>query len=721
MRNQSVSILIVVFVLFFAGFVSAGLLLRSKGGVLKYDSVPDANYVVSTQQAENQSPEKFVSVVSNDEDLGKLIPQSIEDINIIVESAKNKAVSGLEQLILEAQSGVDFESVKKLDFIVDRFITVMNTVGLLSYVHPDEKIASYAMTASEELMVFFNKQFKTPALYNLLKRIKDTNEIYSNLANQQKYFLDQQLQGLELSGCSLTEERLVKFKELENLIEKKSLEFERNIALDEKKLFLKKEDLLGVSERMMSSLPQDENGLYIVGTDYPTYFEVMKNCSVAQTREQLFNIFSNRAYPVNQAVLEEIISLRQELAQLLGMPDYASLNIVDKMAKTPQKVQSFLMDIAKNITTYAQQEFEVITQDLADGIKIGDDGLISVWDFEYQKNYYEKKYLSLDHNLVAEFFPLESTLASIFLIYQNILGLKFEVVQSQEWIWHPDVKILKVYNSETQTLMGYIFLDLFPRKGKFTHACCGHLIAGVKNSLVDKLPVMFVLANFPKPSNEAPSLLKHSDVVTFFHEFGHAMHNLLGKTEFGTVAGTNVLRDFVEAPSQMFEEWMWNGKILKQISSHYQTGQSLPDEIIESILRNRTLTLAIGVNRQVRLALFSLYCFWDRSYGSLKDLERQIVQEVPSIIRFSEASHFYASFGHLTGYGAGYYGYLWSQVFAKDLWSEIEKLGIDSKLAGEKIQSLLSVGGMKDPALLLYDVLGREPSVEAFDKYLSKS
>lgn len=650
-----------------------------------------------------------------------LIPTTIQSLNELAGAAQKKADIALLALLKESLLHQHcFDMVLRIDKIFDDFYSALNTVSLLSYVAPDAEVAAHAAQLVAQMVEFLNRTFKTPDIYHLLKSIRDNASSSDTMNESRKYVLDKLLQDLELAGCALDDNQLSLFKKLENLVELRSIDFERNIALDNSTILLSEEELRGVSMRLLAALPKTDEGLYIVGVDYPTYFEVMKNCAVAKTRERLFNLYSNRAYPVNEGVLKEIISTRQQLAAILGFDDYASLNLADKMAKSPVVVETFLKEISKNLHDYASKEFELLTRDLAAGVVLGDDGMIAPWDFDYQKGYYEKKFLTIDDNFIAEFFPLESTLTGLFAIYQHMLGLRFEIINRPDGAWHSDVKLLQVYNAETNKLLGYIFLDLFPRAGKYTHACCGSLVTGMKNKFVEKLPVIFVLANFPKPLKDVPSLLKHNDVITFFHEFGHAMHNLLGVTELAMSAGTSVLRDFVEAPSQMFEEWMWDPATLKKVSRHYKTGEPLRDELIASMLKNRDFTLATHINRQVRLSLYSLYCYSSKPYESLKDLEKKIVEEVPSLIRHSEASNFYASFGHLTGYGACYYGYLWSKVYAMDLWSEIKKKGVASLDSGKLIQSLLSAGGTMEPYLLLEKVLGRKPSTAAFDKYLSK-
>jgi thimet oligopeptidase len=575
-----------------------------------------------------------------------------------------------------------------------------------------------------EFLTFSNREFMSAPVYKVLKDFQEKE--VENLDEKQQYLLKRVLQDLLYSGCSLDEATFKVFKDLEARINVKITEFSQNIAKDITSLSCTEEELKGVSERLLATLPRQENGLFEVGIDYPTYMEVMRNCAVQETRARLYNIFMNRGYPVNEAVLLELITLRNELAVLLGFPDFAHLDLQDKMAGTPAKVSSFLDEIRDRVTVAAAEEFKELSRDLPDGVIIGEDGLLNPWDYEYLSNYYTKNYLDLDQNKVAEYFPLESTLQGVFVLYARMLGLKFEIVHpvskgsDSKQFWHQDVRLIKASDASDGKILGYILLDLHPRVGKYTHACCGSLLAGVDNKIVKQLPVMFVLANFQKPGPEGAALLRHDEVKTFFHEFGHAMHNLLATTEYAYFSGTKVLLDFVEAPSQMFEEWMYSPQILKLISCHYLTGQPLPDEMIEGLQKQKNYLLGNFVTRQIRLALFSLKCYLSEPFASIKGLEESVALAIPSIYRFSKDAHFYASFGHLTGYASAYYSYLWSLVFAKDVWTEILRLGIVAPESGALIRNLLSAGGMMPPEDLLTKVLGRKPSTKAFEDFLIK-
>jgi thimet oligopeptidase len=284
-------------------------------------------------------------------------------------------------------------------------------------------------------------------------------------------------------------------------------------------------------------------------------------------------------------------------------------------------------------------------------------------------------------------------------------------------MWHDDVRLIEVFDKNNKQL-GYLFLDLHPRPNKYTHAAHGNIVPGITLPDGSRLPVVsVVMANFPKPSKDKPALLMREDVRTFFHEFGHAVHSLLGATQMGSFAGTSVKTDFVEMPSQMLEEWLWDKDILKKISSHYKTGQPLPDGMIENILALKRYDAGNFIARQIMLAKYSLDL---HKKGADKDPEKlwfALAEQLLPHLYAGPEYRAYASFGHLTGYGAKYYGYLWSKVFALDLFDTIKKQGLLNPEIGAKyVQEVISKGGSVDPNILLVNFLGRAPSQEAFLK-----
>ncbi|MCX5922700.1 MAG: M3 family metallopeptidase, partial [Candidatus Dependentiae bacterium] len=360
-----------------------------------------------------------------------------------------------------------------------------------------------------------------------------------------------------------------------------------------------------------------------------------------------------------------------------------------------------------------------LASDLPAGVTLTADGKMLPWDAAYATNYYKKKHFNIDETEIANYFPMEKTIKGLLDIYEQFFGLRFNEA-SIPHVWHEGVRLLEVYDAASDKLLGYFLLDLYPRDNKYSHACHVSIVPSIYGANNELLPALsLVIANFPQSTATKPSLLKRKDVTTFFHEFGHALHALLGRTQIASLSGTSVKRDFVEMPSQMLEEWLWDSAILKQVSGHYQTGAPLPDDLIERILALKNFNPARFVQTQLFYASLSLDYFKEGAQKDTFQIYKDLSTKILKHSAFSDEKHMYAAFGHLTGYGAKYYGYLWSKVFALDLFAEIKKHGLLNPEIGKKyVHDVIGRGGSDEPMVLLEAFLGREPNQEAFLKDL---
>ena len=313
---------------------------------------------------------------------------------------------------------------------------------------------------------------------------------------------------------------------------------------------------------------------------------------------------------------------------------------------------------------------------------------------------------------------MEDTLKGMFDIYETFFNLRFEIAPTSEF-WHEEVKLAKLFDKDTNQLLAYLLLDLHPRAHKYQHAAHFGLLSGITYEGKDLPAVSFVVANFPKSTANKPSLLKRSQVKTLFHEFGHALHSILGRTRIASFAGTNTKTDFVELPSQLLEEWLWDADILKGLTKHYQTGESLPDEQIEKIIALKQFDTGFFWQLQSYLAKISLEYYKEGVQKDLYEIVQRLYNETIKNSFADPETHLYAHFGHLTHYGARYYSYIWSEVLTMDAFEEIKKHGLLNPEIGKKyVDKILGFGGSKDPNELLKDFLGRESNDEAFIKSL---
>lgn len=652
------------------------------------------------------------------DDAIQLFPKTMSQISACKISAINKAQQALETVkAIDDGQHTFANTFGMLDTIQDQFSTVAGIIRLLEMVSPDKATRDQCHAATLELNTFSTDAFLNKDLYHACKQYVDGALHHETISSEQRYVIDETMKEFKRSGFALPDATFKHVKVLSKKLGELDLAFETNIANDKSYVVASHHDLAGLSDAFVAQLERvGEN--YKVTCDYPVYTEVMNHCSVSDTRKKLYRAFNNRAYPDNIAVLDDIIKERDALAKLLGYESYAALSLESLMAKDPGHVTTFIADLAKSAHGKAIEEYQTFAKELPEGITLVD-GKFQPWDVGFVKTAYKKKHFAIDDRQIAQYFEVDATLTTIFTIYQNFLGLRFFMTKPA-WSWHDDVRLIEVYDTRTDALRGHILLDLYPREYKYSHACWMPLISARKKRNADGTwaytPVLGVMiANFPKATPTTPALLKHADVETFFHEFGHAMHSVLGATEMAAASGTSVKRDFVEVPSQMFEEWMFDHDMLHAIGRHYQTHATLPDELIKKIVALKKFDSGSFVVRQCALSMLALDIFGKGGCHNVDQLAQRLHEQLVPMVNFDPTTHFHASFGHLAGYGAAYYSYMWSKVYALDLFYAIKEQGLSDSTVGKQfVDSVLSRGGSTEPDRLLKDFLGRAPNQKAF-------
>ncbi|XP_061192674.1 thimet oligopeptidase-like isoform X2 [Saccostrea echinata] len=497
-----------------------------------------------------------------------------------------------------------------------------------------------------------------------------------------------------------------------------SIDFSKNLNEENTILTFTEEELAGVPEDFLKSLEKNDEGKLKVSLKYPHYFPCMKKARNPDTRRKLETAFNSRCLKENTAILEELIELRAKKADILGFPTHAAFVLDMRMAKDPDTVKNFLVDLAQKLRPLQNQEVKVFLdykKEECDKYGYQYDGKINYWDLRYYMTMTEERQYAVDSNLLKEYFPMETVTAGLLDIYQELLNLKFTQVKDAE-VWHPEVTLYTVEDKESSNLLGYFYLDLYPREGKYGHAACFGLQPGCQQPDGKRqVAVAGMVANFTKPTEDKPALLTHDEVETYFHEFGHVMHQICAQAEFSLFSGTSVERDFVEAPSQMLENWCWEKEPLQRMSKHYKTGAPIPDDLLEKLIKSRIANAGMFNLRQILLGMFDQTVHTQKKADTAK-LFSEISQEYlgfPS----TEGTNMSASFGHLAGgYDAQYYGYMWSEVFCMDMfYTRFKKEGIMSpKVGGDYRRCILHPGGSKDASDMLRDFLGRDPTPEAF-------
>ncbi|MGE0009862.1 MAG: M3 family metallopeptidase [Candidatus Babeliales bacterium] len=662
-------------------------------------------------------PEVLYGYTTSRDALYAFFPQNVAQLNNRVYKILHEAQSGIDAIVATPDNERTFENTARaLDTVVGHFLLQSAGIATLMYVSPNDVLRTAAERADVKLshagIDLFGQNKK---LYQAFKAYYEGAYKTEQLTASERYLVEETMDDFKRSGLDLPEDKRQEVIKLEKELSELTTRFQKNINTDTSFFTATQEELDGVEQSVIDNLQKTDDGNYKVGVDYPTYFGVMRYATNPETRKRMYQAIFNKAYPANVHLLHEIIAKRDQLAQLLGYPSYAHLNIDSQMAKTPEAAQKFVCSVITKAQQKADREMAILRADLAPSVTLSPDGKMYAWDGAFARAWYKKKHYNLDEREVSEYFPMEQTIDRLLKIYEQF----FDITMHQEplkSLWVDDLILITVRNNKDNQLLGYLILDLHPRANKYSHACHIGICPALQKPDGTRVPALsVVIANFPKSTKEKPSLLTRSDVSTFFHEFGHGMHAILGATPLATQSGTNVKRDFVEMPSQMLEEWLFDKEILKQVSSHYKTGQSLPDNVIDIIIAMKNFDAGSHLIGQANAALFALKCFCPGGCKDTDALERELHAFTHKHTVHDPDSHHQASFGHLTGYGARYYGYLWSQVYALDLFNHIKKFGLTNPQIGTVYaQKVLGKGGSADPMELLIDFLGREPNENAF-------
>jgi len=649
-------------------------------------------------------------VIKSPADIHELIPKTIEEMVFGFEVAKQRAMEDIQKILAVPAHDRTFENtVLTFDKAQAYFQIPCSLIALIKMVHPDDamrKKAQEILLNSSEIAITLFQTNK-----DIYKAIKEYQLKSTEVLNDERaYYFSNLLEEFKVSGLELEDDKFARMQELHKQIAGLSLEFQTNIAQANTKIIFSREELVGLGDDFISTLTSTDEG-YSVGCDYPTAMQVMAHCSKVETRKKYYQTFKSRAYPENLVILNQIINTRDELAKLLGYKSYVELDIVSTMAQNLETVESFLAEVASDSQSKILDAWNVLMKYLPQSVNLTPDGKLEPWDVAYVSDQYLKNYVNIDHNKIAEYFPMEETVRSLLNSYEKFFKATFKVIESGEF-WDPSVQMIEVKNSETNTIIGYVLVDLFPRENKYSHACCSSLVPPMSydNGQTYAPAFALVIANFSKSTENKPSLLKHGEVKTFFHEFGHAIHALFGKAEMPTTAAYNTKFDFVETPSQLLEEWLWNAEMLKKLSYHYQTGESLPDDLIERLISTRTLKDAINIDSQLQYAAWSLNLYKEGKDKDFLNIKKDAYDKSSRVVAWEESVTNFCSFGHLSGYASKYYTYLWSEQLAKKIFNHIQLNGglLDPEIGKSYISKIIGRGGSCHPQQMINDFLGNE-------------
>jgi thimet oligopeptidase len=523
--------------------------------------------------------------------------------------------------------------------------------------------------------------------------------------------------GLELPKPKRDEVEALR-KELTRL----TTDFESNITKVRHPVTFTRADLEGVPESLLSQpgvkTGDDEYTLLANVTFH--YITVLETAKKEATRKKLATIHSNLARIENVLLLQQILELRDQIAGRLGYASWADYQIEPKMAKTADNARDFLVRLKSGLQPKFDAELAEFRELKAK--ETGDaDAKIHFWDWRYYSNQLKKERYTVDAEQLRVYFPYARTLQGMFDIYQSIFGLKIQRLDPPSR-WVEDVQLYGVSDAETGEPMGLFYLDMFPREGKYNHFAQFPIIEGKRLPGGQyQRPTVALVCNFPPPSEDQPSLLSHSDVETLFHEFGHALHSILTRARFASFSGTSVPRDFVEAPSQMLENWVWDKKVLDTFAADYRDpSKKIPDAILAKLKESKLATIGTFYRRQLAFALLDLALHTEVKHEGKEDAVK-IANDIfgRTFLPVPEDTAFVAYFGHLMGYDAGYYGYAWADAIAADMATVFEKSPkgfFDAKVGRRLRDEIYAPGDSRDVKVSIEKFLGRPQSIEPFLK-----
>ena len=601
----------------------------------------------------------------------------------------------------------------------DKFKSYMSKIGFLSEVSPKKEIRDVAnqilTDVSEKLVdIEYDRDLYISLVEYYEGNFRDEKK---NLRKEDIKLLEETIREYRRMGFDLPDKTQ---KKLKNLLKKSStlsIQFRNNISEYQDYILCTEKELDGLSERFISTLPRHTDGRYIVSLQYPHVFPFLAEAKNRTKREELAKKNLKKGGAKNLKILNQLVSIRHEIAHILSYKHHADFRLETRMVKNAQTAVDFSEGILKKIAPLAKRDL----QELRDyGKSIGITKL-EHFDVSFVGTELKKKMYDVDPEVIRGYFPFDHVRDEMFSLFGNLFGVQIKPTSFK--LWHKDVKSYEI--SDKDGLIGYFAMDMFPRAGKYGHAAMFDVVVPHEEGFKSETYVAAfssMVCNFPTPTKKVPSLLSIGEVETLFHEFGHCLHMTLSKARLESQAGANVAWDFVEAPSQMMENWVWNKDVLKKISKHYLTGKHLDEKTIEKILKGKAFQNGYFYTRQIIQGKLDL----DLHTGKVTDATkayRDMNKKYFNMDLPVKETLFPAGFGHLVGYDAAYYSYLWSLVYACDAFESFKTKGNKNILTNKEVgtkwrKEVLEKGSSEEEMKLITNFLGRKPSNKAFLKEL---
>ncbi len=586
--------------------------------------------------------------------------------------------------------------------------------AFMAQVHPDEAVRDAGQDAEERLNKWRVGLAFREDLYRAVRAYRDTDDA-RQLNGERQRLLEFWLRDFRRAGQELGPAQRSELEQLRNRMIEIEIAFQRNVNEYEDSIEVSRDQLAGLPDDFVGRLkPGERPGTYRVSLDYPEVNPFLEQARDRSLRERLSRKNWNKAVDANRALLDEAIQHRQRMAVLLGHPTWAHHAMEVKMAGEPERVEAFYQQLVPPLQAAARREMAEMEMLLAAD---GESPPVQTWDWLYYDTQQARDQHGVDQNEVSEYLPLDGVLQGMFDLTGEVFGLDYRRVEDAK-AWHPSVQLFEVLDRESGELLAHFYADLFPRDGKYGHAAAFPLVIGHRRADGSyATPVNAIVANFTPPSGDRPSLLRHGqhgEVETLFHEFGHILHMSLTRAEFTRFSAAETELDFVEAPSQIMEHWVWDPGVLQRIARHYRTGEPLPRALAEQMAGSRWLDVGIRATRQVWLGAMDIALHTSTGILDMDAIIRDAFKVTG--MAYPDRTFYLSGFAHLVGgYDAGYYGYLWAEVIGDDMFGRFVQEGILSPVVGHAYRhAILEPNGSRAADDMLLEFLGRAPSNETY-------
>ena len=632
-----------------------------------------------------------------------------------VRDATDAAIAAADALVDRAAASVDAPSLKTtlepLELAGAAIVAGYGIGAFLGQVHTNATVRDAGNEAEERINKWRVGVAFRDDVNQAVKAFAATPEA-AELSGEDRRLLDHWLRDLRRAGHDLDSKAREELQTLRNRLVELEVAFQRNINEFRDGIDVTRDQLRGLPDSYIDRLsPGDAPETYRISLDYPELNPFLEQAVDRDLRRDLFLKHWNRAVDANRPLLTEALEVRQRTARLLGSETWAHHGMELKMAGTPDRVRAFYDELLPPVADATRRDVDALAERLhADG----HDGPLTSWDWRYYDNLLRQTDYGVDQELVSEYLPLEPVFEGMFAITGEVFGLDYRAVPDAR-AWHESVRLYEIRDRASGELLAHFYADLFPREGKFGHAAAFALVVGHRTEDGSWVPpVSAIVANFTPPSADRPALLRHRELETLFHEFGHILHMSLSRAAYARFSGAETEWDFVEAPSQIMQHWTWDASVLARFATHYRTGETIPRELVDRLVAARWLNVGLLTSVQAFYGAIDLALHASPEVPDLDDATRAAYDV--TAIPYPEETFFLAGFGHLmAGYDAGYYGYLWAQVIGDDMFGRFEREGVLSPDVGADYRrEVLEPNGARSGDELVRGFLGRDASNAEF-------